>query len=110
MDEQLELLAKRQGLSEAETRLRFLACSLMEEAFQSILPEASLHPFGSSINGFGRRSCDVDMYLDRGTAQGIIPLKQVWNPKILINAWFFIHKIAIQLQLLKVINVNWIAT
>eukprot|EP00057_Strongylocentrotus_purpuratus_P033746 XP_792619.3 PREDICTED: poly(A) RNA polymerase, mitochondrial [Strongylocentrotus purpuratus] len=79
VDAQLELLLQEQELRESEIRLRFLACSLMEEAFQSILPDATLHPFGSSINGFGRRSCDVDTYLDRGTAHGVIPLKQGRN-------------------------------
>ncbi|XP_071499153.1 poly(A) RNA polymerase, mitochondrial-like [Diadema antillarum] len=79
VDEQLELLVRNQELRDAETRLRFLACSLMEEAFQRILPDATLHPFGSSVNGFGKRSCDVDMYLDRGTAQGVVPQKQGRN-------------------------------
>nr|XP_054752013.1 poly(A) RNA polymerase, mitochondrial-like [Lytechinus pictus] len=79
VDAQLELILQEQKLRESEIRLRFLACSLMEEAFQCILPDATLHPFGSSINGFGRRSCDVDMYLDRGTAHGVIPLKQGRN-------------------------------
>ncbi|XP_071788182.1 poly(A) RNA polymerase, mitochondrial-like [Asterias amurensis] len=75
VSDQLDILTKEQELSDSETRLRFLVCSLIEEAFHKILPDCSLHLFGSSVNGFGRRSCDVDMFLDRKTAQGIIPVR-----------------------------------
>ncbi|PIK54337.1 putative max-like protein X [Apostichopus japonicus] len=48
----------------------------MEEAFRNILPNCTLYPFGSTVNTFGKRSCDIDMYLDRGTEAGMVPISQ----------------------------------
>ncbi|XP_022106166.1 poly(A) RNA polymerase, mitochondrial-like [Acanthaster planci] len=76
VSDQLDILTSKLELRDPETRLRFLVSSLIEEAFQRILPDSSLHLFGSSVNSFGRRSCDMDMFLERNTAQGVVPMKK----------------------------------
>ncbi|XP_038058262.1 poly(A) RNA polymerase, mitochondrial-like [Patiria miniata] len=76
VSDQLGILTSKLELRDPETRLRFVVCSLIEEAFQQILPDCSLHLFGSSVNSFGRRSCDMDMFLERNTAQGVVPKKK----------------------------------
>ena len=34
-----------------------------ERKFQEIFPSASIHLFGSSVNGFGVKGCDMDVFL-----------------------------------------------
>ncbi|XP_071825826.1 poly(A) RNA polymerase, mitochondrial-like isoform X2 [Apostichopus japonicus] len=76
VSDQIDNLTQHEQLREPEIRLRFLVCSLMEEAFRNILPNCTLYPFGSTVNTFGKRSCDIDMYLDRGTEAGMVPISQ----------------------------------
>lgn len=77
MSDQIATLMNQEQLREPEIRLRFLVCSLMEEAFRHILPNCTLYPFGSTVNTFGKRNCDIDMYLDKGTKDGMVPKSQV---------------------------------
>ncbi|XP_019630198.1 PREDICTED: poly(A) RNA polymerase, mitochondrial-like [Branchiostoma belcheri] len=64
MEEQMRVLVRETELSEGETRLRFLVCSLVEDAITGHFPGCIVHPFGSSVNGFGNKGCDLDMYLN----------------------------------------------
>ncbi|XP_066301020.1 poly(A) RNA polymerase, mitochondrial-like [Branchiostoma lanceolatum] len=64
MEEQMQVLVRETQLSEGETRLRFLVCSLVEDAITGYFPGCIVHPFGSSVNGFGNKGCDLDMYLN----------------------------------------------
>ena len=46
------------------TRLRYFVCTLIEQLLQGIFPKCEVLPFGSSVNGFGKEGCDLDMILD----------------------------------------------
>ncbi|XP_078581710.1 poly(A) RNA polymerase, mitochondrial-like isoform X1 [Branchiostoma floridae x Branchiostoma japonicum] len=69
MEEQMQILVRETQLTEGETRLRFLVCSLVEDAITGYFPGCIVHPFGSSVNGFGNKGCDLDMYLNLNVEQ-----------------------------------------
>lgn len=60
-DEQINTIFKLGGIGELSTRLRFLTALQIEEAIGSIASSVRVLPFGSSVNGFGRMSSDLDM-------------------------------------------------
>lgn len=63
-DQQITSLAESYQLTEENTRLRFLVCSLLKDVAAPFFPECTIKPFGSSVNGFGKMGCDLDMFLD----------------------------------------------
>ncbi|XP_029313581.1 poly(A) RNA polymerase, mitochondrial isoform X2 [Cottoperca gobio] len=64
MDQQIISLTKAFQLTEENSRLRFLVCSLLKDIAAAFFPECTIKPFGSSVNGFGKLGCDLDMFLD----------------------------------------------
>jgi len=48
-------------MPDISTRIRFLACEQIEAALSGIFPSAEALPFGSSVNGFGKNSSDLDV-------------------------------------------------
>ncbi|XP_077592261.1 poly(A) RNA polymerase, mitochondrial [Stigmatopora nigra] len=64
IDQQIVFLTETYQLTEENTRLRFLVCSLVKDIAAAYFPECSIEPFGSSVNGFGKLGCDLDMFLD----------------------------------------------
>ncbi|XP_039695642.1 poly(A) RNA polymerase, mitochondrial isoform X1 [Pteropus medius] len=64
IDDQLNILLKEFQLTEENTRLRYLTCSLIEDVAAAYFPDCAVRPFGSSVNGFGKLGCDLDMFLD----------------------------------------------
>lgn len=50
-------------LNDLGTRLRFLTARQVELAVVGMFPEAVTYPFGSSINGYGKMGCDLDLIL-----------------------------------------------
>ncbi len=60
----LTSLTEAYQLTEENSRLRFLVCSLLKDIAAAYFPECSIKPFGSSVNGFGKLGCDLDMILD----------------------------------------------
>lgn len=58
---QMQALYELGSLSELSIRLRFLTALQIEEGLSGIAANARVLPFGSSINGFGRTSSDLDM-------------------------------------------------
>ncbi|XP_067870381.1 poly(A) RNA polymerase, mitochondrial [Heterodontus francisci] len=70
IDEQLYTVSKEYQLTEENTRLRFLVCSLVKDIAAAYFPECSIKPFGSSVNNFGKMGCDLDMFLDLDSISG----------------------------------------
>ncbi|XP_024429502.2 poly(A) RNA polymerase, mitochondrial [Desmodus rotundus] len=64
VDDQLNILLKEFQLTEENTKLRYLTCSLIEDIAAAYFPYCEIRPFGSSVNGFGKLGCDLDMLLD----------------------------------------------
>lgn len=64
IDDQLNILLKEFQLTEENTKLRYLTCSLIEDVAAAYFPDCAVRPFGSSVNGFGKLGCDLDMFLD----------------------------------------------
>lgn len=63
IDEQIQALSDMNKLSDLSSRLRFLTALQIEEAVSGIFANVRIIPFGSSVNGFGRSSADLDMML-----------------------------------------------
>ncbi|NWU92746.1 PAPD1 protein, partial [Upupa epops] len=61
---QMYILLNEYQLTEENTKLRFLACSLVRDFARAYFPDSTVKPFGSSVNTFGKLGCDVDMFLD----------------------------------------------
>lgn len=64
VEQQLISLTEACQLTEENSRLRFLVCSLIRDLASTYFPECTIKPFGSSVNGFGKLGCDLDMILD----------------------------------------------
>ncbi|XP_057680602.1 poly(A) RNA polymerase, mitochondrial isoform X2 [Corythoichthys intestinalis] len=64
IDQQIVSLTEAYQLTEENSRLRFLVCSLVKDIASAYFPECSVELFGSSVNGFGKLGCDLDMFLD----------------------------------------------
>ncbi|KAL8165004.1 UNVERIFIED_CONTAM: hypothetical protein K2H54_024247 [Gekko kuhli] len=64
VSEQLHMLTEEYQLTEENTKLRFLTCSLIQDIAGAYFPDCIVKPFGSSVNSFGKLGCDLDMFLD----------------------------------------------
>lgn len=66
-DEQVNLLYEHTCLTDLSVRLKFItalqAQVVINEFLDTIFPNAKVYPFGSSVNGFGKIGCDLDMAL-----------------------------------------------
>lgn len=63
IEEQMTILYKFTKLNNLGTRLRFLAAYQVQQAIVGMFPKANALPFGSSVNGFGKMGCDLDLIL-----------------------------------------------
>lgn len=63
VDDQIMILYRATHLTDMGTRLRFLAAKQLETALAGMFPKVQAHLFGSSVNGFGKMGCDLDMIL-----------------------------------------------
>lgn len=63
ISDQMILLHRLTCLNDIGTRLRFLAARQIEQSLVGMFPSAQACPFGSSVNGFGRLGCDLDLIL-----------------------------------------------
>lgn len=59
----MEVLYEKTKLNDLGTRLRFLTARQVELAVSGMFPDAIAYPFGSSINGYGKMGCDLDLIL-----------------------------------------------
>ncbi|KAG8516633.1 Poly(A) RNA polymerase, mitochondrial [Galemys pyrenaicus] len=64
IDDQLSTLLKEFQLTEENIKLRYFTCSLIEDIAAAYFPDCVIKPFGSTVNGFGKLGCDLDMFLD----------------------------------------------
>ncbi|XP_076014507.1 poly(A) RNA polymerase, mitochondrial [Genypterus blacodes] len=70
IDRQMTALTEACQLTEENVRLRFLVCSLLKDIANVFFSECAIRPFGSSVNGFGKLGCDLDMFLDLNGING----------------------------------------
>lgn len=63
VSDQMQILHRATCLNDIGTRLRFLAARQIEQSLRGMFPNAQACPFGSSVNGFGRLGCDLDLIL-----------------------------------------------
>lgn len=63
IENQLTDLYQHTKLNDLGVRLRFLAAYQVEQAISGMFPLANALPFGSSVNGFGKMGCDLDLIL-----------------------------------------------
>ncbi|XP_002742099.2 poly(A) RNA polymerase, mitochondrial-like [Saccoglossus kowalevskii] len=75
VDEQMMILTKEQELADEDLHKRFLVCSLIEEGIEKIVPNCTIYPFGSTVNSFGKAGSDLDMYMELGSQNGVVPVK-----------------------------------
>ncbi|KAH8245725.1 hypothetical protein KR038_001219 [Drosophila bunnanda] len=88
IEEQVQLLHQHSRLNELGVRLRFLAALQVQQAIAGMFPAAQALPFGSSVNGFGKMGCDLDLILrfdndtggDRSAAK-LEPSRLVYHTK-----------------------------
>lgn len=64
ISEQIKVYYDSRKLSELGSRLRFLTCRQIEVTLSGPLPYATATPFGSSVNGFGHSSSDLDVVFE----------------------------------------------
>lgn len=63
MSGQIIILYEKLRLTDLEVRLRFHTAHHLEQYFSGLFHNIRVLPFGSSINGFGRKKCDLDLLL-----------------------------------------------
>ncbi|XP_034028324.1 poly(A) RNA polymerase, mitochondrial [Thalassophryne amazonica] len=70
IDQQMTSLTQAYQITEENTCLRYLVCSLLKDIAAAYFPECTIKPFGSSVNGFGKLGSDLDMFLDLDAISG----------------------------------------
>ncbi|ERL89575.1 poly(A) RNA polymerase, mitochondrial [Dendroctonus ponderosae] len=63
VSEQIEQLHSLTKLNDVGHRLRFLTAKQVETTISGMFPRICAFPFGSSVNGFGKMGCDLDIVL-----------------------------------------------
>ncbi|XP_059483087.1 poly(A) RNA polymerase, mitochondrial-like [Neocloeon triangulifer] len=64
--DQIKSLYNLTAMGELGIRLRFLTSRQLELALSGAFPFCKALPFGSSVNGFGKAGCDLDLVLQLG--------------------------------------------
>ncbi|XP_017086763.1 poly(A) RNA polymerase, mitochondrial [Drosophila eugracilis] len=84
IEEQVKLLHEQTRLNEIGIRMRFLAALQVERAIAGMFPAAQAQPFGSSVNGFGRMGCDLDLILRFDKDMGAKSILEAEEPSRLV--------------------------
>ncbi|XP_072929815.1 poly(A) RNA polymerase, mitochondrial [Epargyreus clarus] len=63
VSDQIQLLYDRTVLNDLGIRLRYMVARQLEVIFSSLYANIAIQPFGSSVNGFGKMGCDLDLVL-----------------------------------------------
>ncbi|KAE8595890.1 hypothetical protein XENTR_v10015902 [Xenopus tropicalis] len=75
IEEQAYALLEEYQLTDENIRLRFLVSSLIKDIATAYFPEATVNPYGSTVNSFGKLGCDLDLFLDLDDIQKRIAVK-----------------------------------
>ncbi|XP_049875361.1 poly(A) RNA polymerase, mitochondrial-like [Pectinophora gossypiella] len=63
VSDQIQTLYDKTMLNDLGIRLRYMVARQLEIMFDSLYANIAVRPFGSSVNGFGRIGCDLDLVL-----------------------------------------------
>lgn len=63
ISDQIQVLYDKTTLNDIGTRLRYMVARQLECVFESLYANVAVKPFGSSVNGFGKMGCDLDLVL-----------------------------------------------
>lgn len=63
ISEQISLLYENTRLNDLSVRMRFLGAAQVQTALSGLFLNHAVFPFGSTVNGFGKLGCDLDMIL-----------------------------------------------
>lgn len=72
ISDQISTLYNSTKLSDVGTRLRFLTGIQIESCLSGMFVNSNVYPFGSSVNGFGKMNCDLDLVLNLSPKKVII--------------------------------------
>ncbi|XP_033733315.1 speckle targeted PIP5K1A-regulated poly(A) polymerase-like [Pecten maximus] len=61
---EMGVLADLIQVTSQELQSRYVICKTLEEVLSLFFPGVSINQFGSSVNGFGIKGCDMDIYID----------------------------------------------
>ncbi|KAL5275066.1 MTPAP family protein [Megaselia abdita] len=81
IEDQMGIIVSKTQLSDLSIRLRYLAAHQIEKTFKEIIPSCKAYPFGSSVNGFGKMGCDLDMILKIDNKQADTSSRLVFQVK-----------------------------
>lgn len=83
ISDQILILYKLTRLNELGVRLRFLAGRQLEMALRGMFPKVQSCLFGSSVNGFGKMGCDLDLILRiNDSTAGISNSRLIYHTKV----------------------------
>ncbi|KRZ33416.1 Nicotinamide mononucleotide adenylyltransferase 1 [Trichinella pseudospiralis] len=60
-NQQIDILFQHTKIHKEGMRLRFFLTTLIEDAVRRCFPLAICRPFGSTVNGFAQKNCDLDV-------------------------------------------------
>lgn len=75
VSDQMLILYRSTCLDDLAIRLRFLTARQVEASIAGIFPVNKCLLFGSSVNGFGRLGCDLDLLIQFDTDSEVVYLK-----------------------------------
>ncbi|CAG9788436.1 unnamed protein product [Diatraea saccharalis] len=72
VSDQIQLLYDRTKLNDLGVRLRYMVARHLEVIFDSLYANVQVQPFGSSVNGFGKMGCDLDLVLTNSVTDEMV--------------------------------------
>lgn len=84
ISEQITLLHENTRLNDLSIRLRFLGALQIQTAFSGLFLNHTVLPFGSTVNGFGKLGCDLDMILHYNTDDNLFDMPSDYNDRRLM--------------------------
>ncbi|XP_011061541.1 PREDICTED: poly(A) RNA polymerase, mitochondrial isoform X2 [Acromyrmex echinatior] len=83
---QIIILYEMMKLTDLEVRLRFHTAHHLEQYFSKLFENIKVLPFGSSMNGFGRKRCDLDLVLIPDTEEHNSTSRLIFHSKFMNNS------------------------